>query len=68
MNLSAKAAAKAPREPYRFMKHIGSTRYNVAVHFSRTSLETAGDKIARLIRNDTAAGKHGAATRKAVNE
>ena len=44
-------------EPYRFTKRIGSTTYNVAVHFSMTSKETAGDKIARLIRNDAVMGK-----------
>ena len=46
-----------PQEPYRFIKRIGSTTYHVAVHFSKTSKETAGDKITRLIRNDAAMGK-----------
>ena len=41
----------------RFTKRIGNTTYQVAVHFSRTSKETAGDKIARLIRSEAAAGK-----------
>jgi hypothetical protein len=32
-------------------KRIGSTTYEVAVHFSQTSKETLDDKIMRLIRN-----------------
>jgi hypothetical protein len=36
-----------------FTKRIGSTTYRVGVHFSKTSTETAKDKIARLVRRDT---------------
>jgi hypothetical protein len=43
--------------PPRFTKRIGSTTYRVNVHFSKTSRETANDKIARLVRSETAAGK-----------
>ena len=46
-----------PRESGRFSKRVGSTVYRVNVHFSRTSKETANDKIFRLIRNESAAGK-----------
>jgi hypothetical protein len=49
--------ATLPQEPYRFQKRLGSTTFLVNVHSSRTNTETAGDKIARLIRNDTATGK-----------
>jgi len=33
-----------------FTKRIGYTTYRVNVHFSRTSKETAQDKIERLVR------------------
>jgi len=52
MNTTTNQAVKAPQEPYRFTKRLGSTTFRVAVHFSRTSRETANDKIARLIRSD----------------
>ncbi|XID93759.1 transposon-encoded TnpW family protein [Paenibacillaceae bacterium WGS1546] len=31
---------------------IGSTTYDVAIHFSKTSKENMNDKILRLVRND----------------
>ena len=41
------------REPIHILRRrIGSTTYNVGVHFSRTSRETLEDKILRLVRND----------------
>ena len=43
-------------EPAVFQKRIGSTTYNVKVHFSQTSKETIGDKILRLIENDVHKG------------
>ena len=46
-----------PQEPYRFTKRLGSTTYHVAVHFSRTSKETADEKLIRIIRNDVALRK-----------
>jgi hypothetical protein len=54
-------AAAPPREQRTasFSKRIGSTTFLVSVHFSGTSKETAGDKIARLVRMD--------AERKAAN-
>ena len=39
-----------PKEPYNLQKRIGSTTYVVSVHFSKTSKETIGDKILRLIK------------------
>jgi len=38
------------REAGTFTKRVGSTTYRVGVHFSRSSKETAKDKIARLVR------------------
>lgn len=38
-----------------FTKRIGYTVYRVGVHFSDTSVETARDKILRLIVNEAAA-------------
>ena len=46
-----------PDEPVIMLKRIGSTIYEVAVHFSTTSKETIGDKITRLIRNEAESGK-----------
>ena len=47
----------SPQEPYHFTRRVGSTTFLVTAHFSQTSKETAADKIARLIRNETAYGK-----------
>ena len=41
----------------RLTKRIGSTTYKVSVHFSRTSKETIGDKILRLITTEGAQGQ-----------
>ena len=46
--------AAPPDEPVYMLKRIGTTTYKVAVHFSSDTKETANDKIARLIRNETA--------------
>jgi hypothetical protein len=56
MNTLKRTAVKAPREPCRFTKRLGSTTYHVVVHFNPDTKETAGEKIARLVRNE-AAGK-----------
>ena len=42
-----------PDKPVIMMKHIGSTTYQVAVHFSKTSHETMSDKISRIIQRET---------------
>ena len=39
-------------EPPKIYRRIGSTTYEVAIHFSETSGETIADKIKRLIQND----------------
>jgi len=46
-----------PQEPCRFTKRIGSTTYHVVVHFNPDTKETASEKIARLVRNETTMGK-----------
>jgi hypothetical protein len=46
-----------PEETRTFTRRIGSTTYRVGVHFSKTSKETANDKIARLVRSGAAFGK-----------
>ena len=48
------AAAERTDKPLCLTKRIGSTTYKVSVHFSRTSKETMGDKIMRLIEKDAA--------------
>jgi hypothetical protein len=47
-------AERQTREGGAFTKRIGSTVYRVNVHFSKTSKETANDKIARLVRGGVA--------------
>jgi len=53
-NAATPETATPPDEPVYMLKRIGSTTYKVAVHFNPYTKETAGDKIARLIRNETA--------------
>lgn len=61
MNESSKIASTPDRgaqsRPVTMLKRIGSTTYEVSVHFSQTSKETVNDKITRLIKNETASGK-----------
>jgi hypothetical protein len=59
MNTSKIRTAKinGPQEPCRFTKRLGSTAYRVVVHFNPDTKDTAGEKIARLVRNEAAAGK-----------
>ena len=57
MNTNKKMALKAPLEPSRFKKRIGSTTYHVAVHFDPDAKETANDKIVRLVRQEAVSGK-----------
>ena len=39
-------------QPHKLLKRIGSTTYEVSIHFSQTSKETAQDKILRLIARE----------------
>ena len=45
-------AVSLPDKPIIMLKRIGSTTYQVAVHFSRTNRETMNDKVARIIRRE----------------
>ena len=40
------------QKPLKFTEAIGSTTYEVSIHFSKTSTETISDKIKRLIQQD----------------
>jgi len=53
MQKTTTAVKEPPPESGVFMKRIGSTNYRVNVHFSKTSRETANDKIIRMIKNET---------------
>ena len=48
------STVKAPQEPYRFSKRLGSTTYPIAVYLNPDAKETADEKIARLVRNEAA--------------
>jgi len=39
-------------KPQTFRKRVGSTVYEVTIHFSQTSKETAEDKLKRLIKRE----------------
>jgi hypothetical protein len=56
MNEGKTLTVKAPQEPCRFEKRLGSTLYVVNVHFSETSKETMNDKIMRLVKNEARNG------------
>lgn len=43
---------KTTAEPINLRKQIGSTTFEVAVHFSGTSRETITDKILRLVKSE----------------
>ena len=47
-----KAKATLPQEKRHFTRRIGSSCYEVTVHFSNTSKEDFNDKVKRLIRNE----------------
>ena len=51
--VTADGSIERTDKPLRITKRIGSTTYKVSVHFSRTSRETMGDKLVRLIERDT---------------
>ncbi len=51
---AVKSAAKNPRgnakgEPVKLLRRIGSTTYEVTVHFSASSKDTMADKLRRII-------------------
>lgn len=52
VNHTAVKQGNTQAEPMKFSKRIGSTTFVVSVHSSRTSRETAQDKIKRLIERE----------------
>ena len=57
MNNVKNLTVKAPQEPCRFEKRLGSVLYLVNVHFSETNTETMNDKILRLVKNEAQGGR-----------
>jgi len=51
-NTSKSPTVKAPQEPCRFTKRIGSVVYEVVIHFNQDAKETMNDKILRLMKRD----------------
>ena len=48
---AATTLGKAHAEPVMLRKRIGSTTYEVSIHFSKTATETMQDKVLRLIES-----------------
>jgi len=48
----AENAVSKQAKPHKFLKRIGSTNYEVSIHFSQTSKETIEDKMLRLMLRD----------------
>jgi len=56
MGASAALTAQCEgREPLKLRERIGSTTFEVTVHFSNTSRETLEDKLLRLIEREVMA-------------
>ena len=56
MQTATKGIAENPvagqAQPHKILKRIGSTNYEVSIHFSQTSKETIEDKMLRLMLRD----------------
>jgi hypothetical protein len=56
MQTAIKGVAENPvfgqAQPHKILKRIGSTNYEVSIHFSQTSKETIEDKMLRLMLRD----------------
>lgn len=52
MNKTDMATIAARQEAPQLIRRIGTTTYEVSIHFSDTSRETMADKIKRLIEQD----------------
>jgi len=56
MQTATKGVAENPvvgqAKPHKILKRIGSTNYEVSIHFSQTSKETIEDKMLRLMLRD----------------
>ena len=55
MGASAASTSRNGSEPVKLRERIGSTTYEVTVHFSNTSAETMEDKLLRLIEREVMA-------------
>ena len=57
MQTATKGTAENPvnrqAQPHKILKRIGSTNYEVSIHFSQTSKETVEDKMLRLMLRDS---------------
>ena len=51
MNNTVKSNTTAP-EPYILHRKIGSTHYNVRIHYNPNARETLNDKVRRLLKNE----------------
>lgn len=51
-NASDPETVSPPDKPVIMLKRIGSTTYQVIVHFSQTSCETINDKVTRMIHRE----------------
>ena len=49
---AAMTLSNAHAEPIKLLKRIGSTTYEVSIHFSKTATETMQDKVLRLIESE----------------
>ena len=52
MNKTDTATTDTRRDAPQLIRRIGTTTYEVSIHFSDTSRETMADKIKRLIEQD----------------
>ena len=50
--ISMATTSPSGSEPVKFLKRIGSTTYEVTVHFSNSSKDTMEDKLLRLARRE----------------
>lgn len=51
-NKQENAATQSERKAPVICERIGNTKFNIHIHFSKTSKETFTDKVVRLIQND----------------
>ncbi len=57
ITLVPRPGASSRAEPINMRKRIGSTVYEVRVHFNQDAKETMDDVIMRIIRNEARSGK-----------
>ncbi len=57
ITLVPRQGASSSTEPINMRKRIGSTVYEVRVHFNQDAKETMDEVILRIIRNEARSGK-----------